>query len=146
MIVADLQLVMRMFLGSRMNERIETDDRTSKHDCGSRSGYSIKNVLLEKRLTIDHWEKSEAANFHAASDLEACYDRQFPELCGLVEESLGANRKVVKLVAKVLPRFEHHVGSVNGVRKDKHGGEKGMLGGTGQGKMFLEQLVEMCHV
>ena len=59
-----------------------------------------------------------------ASDLEACYDRQSPELCGLIEEYLGANRKVVKLVSKVLPRFEHHVGTVNGVSKDKHGGEK----------------------
>ena len=54
MIEADLQLVMRIFLGSRMNERIETDVRISKYNYGSRSGYSIENALLEKRLTIDH--------------------------------------------------------------------------------------------
>ena len=70
------------------------------------------------------------------SDLESCYDRQLPELFGLVEESLGANRKVVKLVAKVLPSFEHHVGTVNSVSKDIHGGQKDMLGGIGQGDVF----------
>ena len=59
-----------------------------------------------------------------ASDLEACYDRQLPELCGLVEESLGANRKVCKLVSKILPRLEHCIGTINGVSKNKHGGEK----------------------
>ena len=48
MIEADLQLVMRICLGSRMNERIETDARISKYNYGSRSGYSIENVLLEK--------------------------------------------------------------------------------------------------
>ena len=58
MIKADLQLVMRMFLGSRMNERIENDARISKYNCGSRSGYSIENALLEKRLIMDHAKKS----------------------------------------------------------------------------------------
>ena len=59
MIEANLQLVMRMFLGSRMNERIETDARMSKHNYGSRSGHSIKNVLLEKRLMTDHGKNQE---------------------------------------------------------------------------------------
>ena len=71
---------------------------------------------------MDCAKKRGEENVHAVSDLEASYDRQLPELCGLVEESLGANRKVVKLVSKVLPRLEQHVGTVNGISKDKHGG------------------------
>ena len=81
-------------------------------------------------------QKMEEVNVHTILDLEACYDRQLPELCSLVEESVGANRKVVKLVTKVLPRVEHHVGTVNGVSKEKYGGEKYLLGGTGQGNVF----------
>ena len=60
-------------------------------------------------------QKIEELNLYTILDLEACYDRQIPELCGLVEESIGANRKLVKLLTKLLPRFEHHVGTVNGV-------------------------------
>ena len=57
MIEADLQFSIRMFLGTRMNERVESDVRLSKCDYGSRKGCSIENVLLEKRLMIDHAKK-----------------------------------------------------------------------------------------
>ena len=84
-----------------MNERIEIDAGISKHNYESRSGYSTENALLEKRLIMDHAKKSGEENACTMSDLEAWYDRQLPELCGLVEESLGANTKVCKLVSKV---------------------------------------------
>ena len=48
------------------------------------------------------------------SDLEACYDRQLPESCGLAEESIRVNRKAVKLLTKILPRFDHHAETENG--------------------------------
>ena len=51
------------------------------------------------------------------SYLEACYDRKIAELCGIVEETLGVNRKKVKLNTKVLPRLEHHVATANRVSK-----------------------------
>ena len=54
MIEADLKLVMWMFLGTRMNDILESDVRLSKHDYGSRKGHSTENSLLEKRLMIDH--------------------------------------------------------------------------------------------
>ena len=57
------------------------------------------------------------------SDLEAYCDRQTQESCGSVEESMCASRKAVKLVTNVLPRFEHHAGTVDGVSKEKCGGE-----------------------
>ena len=83
-------------------------------------------------------KKTGEVNVHTVSDLEECYDRQFPELCVLVKELLGANRKAVKLATKVLPRFEHHLGTDNGVSKEKCGGEKDLLGGAGKGNIFLE--------
>ena len=60
---------------------------------------------------------------HATSDLEACYDAQIPELCSLAEESIGANRKVINLLTKALPRLEYHAGTVNAISADKHGGK-----------------------
>ena len=60
----------------------------------------------------------------AMSDLEACYNRQMKELCGLIEEAIIANRKAVKFLTKAFPIFEHYVGIVNGVSKEKHGGVK----------------------
>ena len=45
---------MRMCVGSRINERVDSDVRSSKHNYGSRKVHSIENELLEKRLTLDH--------------------------------------------------------------------------------------------
>ena len=70
---------MRIHLGIRTHDRVDLDDRTSKHNHGSIKGCSIENTLLEKRLMMDH-EKTGEANVHAMSDLEACCDRQTPEL------------------------------------------------------------------
>ena len=47
------------------------------------------------------------------SDLEAYYDRQIPDLCGVAEETIWANRKAAKLKTKALPRMEHHAGTDN---------------------------------
>ena len=58
MIETDLQLVMRTHLGSRMNERVDSDNRASKRNCGSSKRCSIENALLEKILTFDHAKKN----------------------------------------------------------------------------------------
>ena len=73
----------------------------------------------------------EELNVHTISYLEACYDSQIPELRGLVEESIGDNLRVIKLVTKVLPIFEHHTETANGVCTDKYGGKNYLLGGAG---------------
>ena len=44
MIEAELQLVMRTCLGSRMNERVESVNRVSKNNHGTRKGCSTENV------------------------------------------------------------------------------------------------------
>ena len=64
MIEVDLQLVMRTCLGSRMNERIESDARLSKYKHGSRKIHSIENALLEKRLIIDHAKNGKRKYVH----------------------------------------------------------------------------------
>ena len=52
-IEADLQLLMRIFLGFIIVSNYENDRRTSKHDCGSRKGNLIDSSLLEKRFIFD---------------------------------------------------------------------------------------------
>ena len=41
---ANFQLVMRMCLGARMNERVDSDKKLSKHNYGARNGYSMETV------------------------------------------------------------------------------------------------------
>ena len=98
----DMHLLMRMFLGSRMNNKIEEDKGMSKCNHGSRKGYSTVTVFLEKRLIFDYAKKNEDVNVCTMSYLEASYDRHMAELCGVAEEKFGSNRKVVKLTTKVL--------------------------------------------
>ena len=95
MIEVDLQLAMRTCLGGRMNEIVELDKSVPKYNYGSRKGQYAENALLEKRLISDHAKKKEELNVHAMSDLESCYDSKIPELCGLVEEPIRANRKLI---------------------------------------------------
>ena len=84
---------MRMCLGGRINEIVESDKIVSKCNYGSRKANSIENSLLQKRLTFDNAKKTEELNLHATSYLEACYDRKIQESCGLVEEPIEANLK-----------------------------------------------------
>ena len=80
--------------------------------------------------------KMEGLNVYAMSSLEACYDRQIPDSCGLVEESIGDNRKVINLLTKVLPIFKQYVVTANGVSKENYGGKSELLGGKGQSNIF----------
>ena len=43
---------------------------------------------------------------------------------------------MIKLVTKVLPIFEHHAGTANGVSTDKNGRKNDLLGGTGHVNVF----------
>ena len=88
-------------------------------------------LFVRKRLLFDHAKKTEELNVCTASDLKACYDRKISESCTLAEESIGANLKVINLLTKVLPRFEHHAGTSNGVINDNYGGKNDLLGGKG---------------
>ena len=83
-----------------MDDKVEKDKRISKNECGSRQGCFIETSLLEKRSILDHAKITEEENVHAMSDLTVCPDRQTPDSCGLVEETIGANRKAIQLIKK----------------------------------------------
>jgi len=43
------------------------------------------------------------------TDLKAYYDRQLPKIGSIVKELIGIERKLIQLIAKVLPIIEHHI-------------------------------------
>ena len=59
-------------------------------------------------LIFDHAKKKEDINAHDTSDLEAYYDRKMSDLCGSVEETIGVNKKSIKLITNVFARLEYH--------------------------------------
>ena len=71
-------------------------------------------------------------NVCTMSDLEAYYDRQIPELCGLMEETVRATKKAVKLITKVLTLMKNHAGTANRVSAKSYCGKKMLIGGIGQ--------------
>ena len=46
---------------------------------------------------------------YAITDLAAYYDRQLANVEGMVVESVEADRRMVKLITKVIPSFQHNV-------------------------------------
>ena len=58
------------------------------------------------------------------------------EAYGLLDETIGAKRKPVKLITKVFPTMQHHIGATSGVIKENNGGTIELLGGSGQGNVF----------
>ena len=127
MIEVDLQLTMGTFLGLRIAENHKNNKWISKHNHGCRKGHSTELALLEKRLIFDLVKK----------DLEACCGRQLPNIGGMVEESIGANREAIKLITKEFPRWKHFVGTTHDMSKESHGGMNALVGRTGQGNVFL---------
>ena len=98
-IEVDIQLLMT-FLGMRIEENYENDNRMSKCNHGSRKGHSIESALLEKLLVFDLETKIEEEFSCATSDLEACHDRKLPNVGGIVEHPIRVNREAVNLLQK----------------------------------------------
>ena len=103
LIEADWQYVMRMYLDDGEEEIIETDNRFSKSNYGSRKNYSIESALLEKQLILDHSLLSCNLTIYCLTDLQSCYDRQLSNIGGMIEESAGRDRNAMKLITKVMP-------------------------------------------
>jgi len=73
---------------------------------------------------------------HLFSDLESCYDRQIPALGGMVEESLGVNREVIKVICNTVSKFKHFTCTGYSISNEYYGGDFESLTGTGQGNML----------
>jgi len=133
LIEADLQLMMRIFIGARNDENIAQDKRLSTFNYGSRRYYSIDTAILEKRLMYDNSIRDGKTTIHTISDLKACYDRQLPNIGCMVQESVGVQRNFAKLMQTVLPIMKHHVATDFGISSTSYGDKMNQLGGTGQG-------------
>ena len=92
---------MRIFLGGRAEEKLENDKWILQFNYGSRRYYSIENAILEKRLMYDLAVRDRKEMMHNLSDLEACYNQQLPNIGCLVQESVGVERELAKLFAKI---------------------------------------------
>ena len=99
-------------------------------------GFSINSAFSEKRLIFDTSERNEELTVRAMSDLEACYDMQLPNVGGIVEESVGENRQVAYVIAKMSPIMDHHVGAGHDTSTNYLGSPRNLMGGAGQGNVF----------
>jgi len=131
LIEADLQYMMRIYLGDEEEEMIEHDSRFSRANYGSQKNYSIESAILEKRLIFDNSMISGKDTMYAITDLQSCYDRQLAEIGGIVEESVGRDRAAIKLITKVIPNWRHYIRTGFGISNEYYGGEYDQLAGTG---------------
>ena len=56
------------------------------------------------------------------SDLEACCDRQLPNIGEIFEESIKAKIEAIKFITKVLPLCKHFIETTHDVSKESYGG------------------------
>ena len=75
LIEADMQSIIRIFVGDRNNENTETDERLSQYNYGSQKNYSINIAILEKRLMCNVLIRNRQTSIHNISDLKAYYNR-----------------------------------------------------------------------
>jgi len=83
LIEADLQLVMRIIFNQNKHS-IERNKRVLKNNFRSRLDYSIKLVILHKRLVYDNNKFTNKVIVHNMIDLEVCYDRQLAPIRSIV--------------------------------------------------------------
>ena len=55
----------------------------------------------------------------------------------MIEESAGYDQLVMKLIAKIIPRWEYHISTGYGISSIYYGGKDSPLAGIGQGNRFL---------
>ena len=136
LIEADLQLIMRIYFDDQDEEIIESDERFSTSNYGSRKNYSIESAILEKRLSFDNSMINGTNTIYHLTDLQSCYDRQLVNIGRMVEESARRSRKVIQLITKEIPNWNHYISTNFGISSIYYGGEDNRLAGTGQGNRF----------
>ena len=131
LIEADLQYIMRIYLEDKEEEMIESDERFSKSNYRLIKNYSIETAILEKQLTFDNSLLSSKLTIYHLTDLQSCYDRQLANIGGILEESVGRDRRAMKLITKVIPNQQHYLSTVFGISESYYRGEQDKLAGTG---------------
>ena len=85
---------------------------------------------------LDYAKREQMPSGYLISDLEACYNKKLPKIGGLVEETMGANRKMMIILSKVFPKCYNCMGTAHRIGERYYGGVKNFLGATGQGIFF----------
>ena len=112
---------MRTCINIRRKFVIEGNNKILKKNYGSRSGYSMENVLLEKRTACDFSMHNRKVTPYSITDLEALYNGQPPDIGGIVLEAAGVYMKLIKLTSKTSNNFEHFTCASCGISKESHG-------------------------
>ena len=100
---------MRIYLDLEGEELIKQDEYFSKVNYGSRKNFFIETAILEKCLIFDNSILSMKLTIYILTDLQLCYDRQLANIGGIVKESVGKNRKAMKLFIKTMPNFNYNI-------------------------------------
>ena len=127
---------MRIFIRLRNQNRMENDNRFSKHNYGLRKGYSIDEVILEQQLLYNTSKITMDPTMHVVTDLAAYYDRQLAEIEGIVLELTGVNSHAARLFAKVLLIMPYHICSGYGISNKTYESINNPVGRIGQENSF----------
>ena len=133
---------MRILVNNRNKFKIKTDHRIAKSNYGSRLDYSIDNFILEKRLVLDNSIIIGKYNICNITDLQLYYNRQLVEIGLIVQESIGIQRKLIKLLIKVLLVMQHFVYTSFGISSISYGGNNEVQARAGQGNVVS---VNICR-
>ena len=70
-------------------------------------------------------------------DLQLYYDWKLANIGSIIEESVGRNYQVMKLFAKIMPRFKYYISTEYEISEQYYSGEENELAGIGQRNKFL---------
>ena len=130
-------------MNTRNKQQIEEDNRILKGNYGSRSKYLIEIAILEKWLIFDLSIFNNVPHIHNMTDLEACFDRQLANVGSILEEPIGIERAVIKLIAKVLLIFERHICMSYRISSRYYRGVKDEQRGIGQEYVLLINIMKI---
>ena len=112
---------MRIFKGDWAEDKIENDERTSKLNHQSRRNCTINNAILEKWLMCDLSIRDSKLMIRNLLDLEACYNRQLPNIRCAAKEVLRVERESAKLFVQMLLVMNNHTCVSFRISEDSHG-------------------------
>ena len=116
---------------------IENVDRLSKANYRSRKNYSVELVILEKCLIYESSLLSNALSIHNLTNLQSYYNRQLVNIGSIIKESVGKNKKAMKLFIKTMPVWYYYICTGYCISNVYYRGQNTPQAGTGQGNKFL---------
>ena len=102
-----------------------------------KKGWKIDSMILEKRLTLDCSKMTDKEATRATLCEEASFNLQPTSEGKIASEHAWLNQEVIKMLAKIIPRFEHGARSGYGMNAMFCGGVLKLLCRTR--KLFFSQ-------